>query len=297
VEPRWLDGWLRTEYDTAVLRANLARQWKDFEKNKDLFPNLKWMPTTSVYIGEDHRPFWDPVSVIRPIDDPFWNEHRPGDRWNCKCSLQATQEPVTAVPDSGENEKPAPGLKGNPAKEGKIFGDSHPYQKQATRRAKTAVKKFIARQPDNRITEKTFKSGGVLQVQGEQNPNERKKNLEAYTFLAKEHGKQYRLLGIRRDGRTNPDALNLQTKQYSDAKTAKSTNLNNVITNGAKKAARQGAEEVYYILKEKPSESELKKALHSAFGDNRNHKIETVIIRYKNEIQWFDVEAIRKGKQ
>jgi hypothetical protein len=33
------------------------------------------------------------------------------------------------------------------------------------------VKKFIDEQPDNRITGKTFKGGGILQVQGEQNPN------------------------------------------------------------------------------------------------------------------------------
>jgi hypothetical protein len=33
VESRWLDGWLRTEYDTAVLRANLARQWKSLLPN------------------------------------------------------------------------------------------------------------------------------------------------------------------------------------------------------------------------------------------------------------------------
>jgi hypothetical protein len=46
------------------------------------------------------------------------------------------------------------------------------------------VKKFIAKQPDNRITEKTFKSGGILQVQGELNLTSGEKNLEAYTFLA-----------------------------------------------------------------------------------------------------------------
>jgi hypothetical protein len=294
VEPRWLDGWLRTEYDTAVLRANLARQWKDFEKNKDLFPNLKWMPTTSVYIGEDHRPFWDPVSVIRPIDDPFWNEHRPGDRWNCKCSLQATGEPVTDIPDSGEGEKPAPGLKGNPAKDGKLFDDSHPYRKQATKKAKTAVKKFIDKQPDNRITEKTFKSGGVLQTQGKQYKHEQKNNREAYGFLAKEYGKKYRLLGIDKQRKSNPDALNLETGAYSDVKTAVGNNIKNIIENGAKRVSRQGASEVYFVLKKKVSDTEIHNALRAAFQDNRNHNVKTVIIRMNNEVQWYDVRKIRE---
>lgn len=36
-----------------------------------------------------------------PVDDPFWNLHHLGDRWNCKCSLEQTDEPVT-MPDDLE---------------------------------------------------------------------------------------------------------------------------------------------------------------------------------------------------
>ena len=67
--------WLRTEYDTAVIRAHQAADWRQFEREKDVLPNLKWMPSTSVTPGADHQIFW---GTIRPIDDPFWNEHRPG---------------------------------------------------------------------------------------------------------------------------------------------------------------------------------------------------------------------------
>ena len=81
--------WLRTEYDTAVIRAHQAADWRQFEREKDVLPNLKWMPSTSVTPGADHQIFW---GTIRPIDDPFWNEHRPGDRWNCKCTLSSTDE-------------------------------------------------------------------------------------------------------------------------------------------------------------------------------------------------------------
>lgn len=68
--------WLRTEYDTAVIRAHQAADWRQFEREKDILPNLKWMPSTSVHPGADHRVFW---GTIRPVDDPFWNVHRPGD--------------------------------------------------------------------------------------------------------------------------------------------------------------------------------------------------------------------------
>lgn len=75
-------AWLKTEYDTAVLRAHQAADWQQFQRESDVLPNLKWMPSTSLHPGEDHRHYW---GVIRPINDKFWNEHRPGDRWNCKC--------------------------------------------------------------------------------------------------------------------------------------------------------------------------------------------------------------------
>ena len=34
-------AWLRTEYDTAVIRAHAAADWQEFERNKDIFPNLR----------------------------------------------------------------------------------------------------------------------------------------------------------------------------------------------------------------------------------------------------------------
>lgn len=117
-------AWLKTEYDTAVLRAHQAADWQQFRREKDVLPNLKWMPSTSLHPCREHRRYW---GTIRPIDDKFWNEHRPGDRWNCKCSLSSTDESVTPVPDNNEVSQPQPGLSGNPGITGKTFSDDHPY--------------------------------------------------------------------------------------------------------------------------------------------------------------------------
>lgn len=67
-------AWLRTEYDTAVIRAHQAADWQQFLREADVLPNLKWMPSTSPNPGADHQLFWN---TVRPINDPFWNEHRP----------------------------------------------------------------------------------------------------------------------------------------------------------------------------------------------------------------------------
>lgn len=117
-------AWLKTEYDTAVLRAHQAADWQQFRRERDVLPNLKWMPSTSLHPGEDHRKYW---GTIRPIDDEFWTEHRPGDRWNCKCSLTSTYEAVTPVPAEDVHSEPQAGLKGNPGTTGETFSDDHPY--------------------------------------------------------------------------------------------------------------------------------------------------------------------------
>lgn len=118
-------SWLETEYNTAVIRAHQAADWQEFVRNKDIFPNLRWMMTTSPDPEESHKHYWM-TGLTLPIDDPFWNKHYPGDRWNCKCSLEATDDPVVRPADIKE-EKPQRGLDTNPGKTGELFSNDHPY--------------------------------------------------------------------------------------------------------------------------------------------------------------------------
>lgn len=122
-------SWLQTEYDTAIIRAHQAADWQQFQAEKDILPNLKWMPSTSAHPGADHQVFWN---TVRPVDDSFWNDHRPGDRWNCKCSLSSTTDPVTPIPDGKVEGGTAPGSdshQGLKTKAGspQVFSQDHPY--------------------------------------------------------------------------------------------------------------------------------------------------------------------------
>lgn len=137
-----VEHWLKTEYDTAVIRARQAADWQRFEQYADILPNLEWMPSTSANPGADHKVFW---GTILPINHSFWNVHRPGDRWNCKCSLSATDEPPTGAPRESTDPKnqPAPGLDNNPGVDGRLFSDTHPYVSNAYKGAKEAVKAFL----------------------------------------------------------------------------------------------------------------------------------------------------------
>ena len=120
-------AWLRTEYATAVQRSRLATKWQQFVDEADVFPNLEWVQSTALHPGEDHRIFW---YTIRPVNDPFWSHHRPGDRWNCQCDLRQTDLPPTDIPTipiGDAANSPAPGLDNNPGTDGVIFNDRHPY--------------------------------------------------------------------------------------------------------------------------------------------------------------------------
>ena len=121
-------SWLKTEYNTAVLRAHNAADWRSFIENKDIMPNLRWMPTTSPDAEAVHRGYWEKKLTL-PVEHSFWNKHHPGDRWNCKCSLESTDDPVS--PDNVLDDLPIEpaqrGLENNPGKDGKMFNDTHPY--------------------------------------------------------------------------------------------------------------------------------------------------------------------------
>lgn len=114
--------WLRTEYDTAVKRASLAADWQQFEDEKDVLPNLRWVPSTAAVPDSFHQSMWN---TVLPVDHPFWSGHHPGDRWGCQCSLEATDDPATGVPEA--DYKTSPGLDNNPGIDAKLFNDSHPY--------------------------------------------------------------------------------------------------------------------------------------------------------------------------
>ena len=120
-------AWLRTEYDTAVIRAHNAADWKRFERDSDIYPNLRWMPTQSPDPESSHQRYWQQKLTL-PVGHVFWNEHHPGDHWHCKCSLEQTDDPATPeligqLPD----ERPQRGLENNMGKDGHTFSQNHPY--------------------------------------------------------------------------------------------------------------------------------------------------------------------------
>ncbi len=127
IASHYCGAWLQTEYNTATLRAKFAAEWKQYEADADIMPNLRWMPTTSANPEEEHKGYWMNRLTL-PVGDKFWDKHHPGDHWNCKCSLEQTDEPanpdvLSHIPDV----KAQKGLAANPGKTGEMFDRNHPY--------------------------------------------------------------------------------------------------------------------------------------------------------------------------
>lgn len=293
-----VNRWLRTEYNTAVLRAHQAADWQQFLREKDVLPNLRWNKSTSVEPRASHRQFW---GRIWSIDDPFWQHHKPGDAWGCKCSLSNTDDPVTDNSDLDLGiDPPAPGLGGNPGVTAKIFSDDHPYVKNAYKGAKKAVKNLLEelQAEQEEVSERKFKSGGVLQLPKgfHQNAMEEKKNIRGYTELAKMHGERYKLLSVVDEhGHKNPDALNLRTGRLSDMKAPETDNGKNAIQAAIKAASRQKVGEVYIYLDRDYPLKDIYAGLRAALYGKRAAGIKEIIIRrHDGELKRYDADKLRQ---
>lgn len=150
--------WLKTEYDTEIIRAQFARDWQQAERNSDIAPNGQWLPSTSVNKRETHQSFYH---LIWPLDDSFWDTHHPGGLWGCKCGMRVTSE---APSDGGVRRsaaaaapKPQKGLASNPGKTAEIFDlKNHPYVTECVGGAK--AKKTVELECQKMISERSRNS-------------------------------------------------------------------------------------------------------------------------------------------
>lgn len=261
-------AWLRTEYDTAVIRAHQAADWLQFQREKDILPNLRWVPSTSPNPGKDHRTFWN---TILPVDDPFWTQHRPGDRWNCKCSLSATDEPTTTAPRPSKKDRPQPGLDNNPANDRKLFADSHPYIAHPYHGAQKAVNKLMEEQ--DRYRELAVKNGR-LRIHEGHGKREKKENVRIGTYLAEKHGYEIDLLD-NPDNKKSADSFNRTLGVEQEYKVNTSPTISS-IDNLLRKAKDQ-ADDIVLWIESDISLGDLRNAIYSRVRRTDNIQSLTIV--------------------
>ncbi|MCT2563964.1 phage minor head protein [Chryseobacterium herbae] len=179
LDSEYNNRWLETEFNQTIATVNMANKFADFQKNTDLYPNLKFVTINDARVRPEHKAF---DGIIKPVNDAFWNTHMPPLDWGCRCDLEQTdEEPTEGLPaDDIVKEE----FKNNPLKTGKVF-TSEAYSVDFTNLEKdrTSIKslKLLAHNSDSSLQQfakqkiyelpvdkqfeivKEFKGGGSVQ--------------------------------------------------------------------------------------------------------------------------------------
>ena len=127
----WNNAWGKTEYNTCVAQATNAIKWNEIEKNKKLFPNLRYSAviddnTSDICLALD--------GMLAPVDDPVWDTVYPENHFNCRCVVMQEEEGGELTPDDDKESRVAETedkmndlFKMNVGKDGYVFKDDHPY--------------------------------------------------------------------------------------------------------------------------------------------------------------------------
>lgn len=73
---------LRTIYQTNLHTAYAAGQWDRIQQTKDALPYLQYMPSLAGRKRKDHKQYY---GIIKPIDDPIWQQILPPNGYGCLC--------------------------------------------------------------------------------------------------------------------------------------------------------------------------------------------------------------------
>lgn len=117
------DIWQKTEEKFASNSASAANHFYQFQKDSDIYPNLRYVTMQDPYVRESHA---KNDGLIKPVNE--WTIMPPLD-YGCRCYLEQTTEPPT---DGRTLSKYNTTIAGNPALSGKIYSENHSYNKRVS---------------------------------------------------------------------------------------------------------------------------------------------------------------------
>ncbi len=133
--------WLQAEFNLAQRQARSAIQWKDFERDAAVYPNLEYMGSRAAKQRDSHK-IW--YGLIKPINDPFWDTAFPPNGWNCKCWVKQTDAQASDKIVSPPEE--IKGISGNAGKTATIFSATHAYVSKLNKDEKKEVASEMKKQ-------------------------------------------------------------------------------------------------------------------------------------------------------
>ncbi|WP_108822015.1 DUF935 family protein [Dysgonomonas sp. Marseille-P4361] len=283
--------WLQTEYNTAVRAARTAANLKKYEKTAHLYPNLEYMPTRAANPRHVHLEY---VGVILPINHPAWAWLLPPSDWNCDCWVRPTDKEATEAPIMPSSINPI--FINNPALTAQFLNTKEtPYYKHTDVNLRDQVAeegKRLNKESEALKDVYIGKEGGILEIVKQQG-NERAKNLTTYSIMADNGGKYKLLRPGTATGVKNPDAINLATGLFSDAKHPVTENGKNAIQRSIRDANKQGVGEVIIRLEKEYPSKELYSGFRAALQEGRAKNINTIVlIRNGRKPLYFEVAKL-----
>lgn len=241
-------NWLRSEYETALRRAVTASNFQKYRETANVYPNLRWTPSRASEPDAEHEKLY---GLVLPIDDPFWVDNFPGNRWGCKCGLERTKTLAGKAPLI--KVKPPKGLDGNPAFTNDIISKSHPYykgfDKVELRRIKIDYENFLFNTPYKSKPDYSADNGEIF-IHTFADKNDLEENFEAAKKLLEELELQIKIrphvqlieTGIGKNNRSNPE-FEINGK-LADLKKIEGKN----VSSGFKSAKNQGNQIVVFQI-------------------------------------------------
>ncbi len=126
-------NYLQAEWQTAKQAGYHSANWDDYQRRKDIYPNLKYQTQKDDRVRDEHLSL---QGVIAPIDSDFWAVHYPPNGWRCRCYVVQTAEPPTLAKDipTLTEKQLKKEFRGNVGISGEVFketnenkGKPHPY--------------------------------------------------------------------------------------------------------------------------------------------------------------------------
>ncbi len=235
------ETWLETEKKFTANSASSARDFESYQKDIDVYPNLKNRTMGDKSVRESHALN---EGIIKPVNE--WLQIPPYDP-GCRCWLEQTNEP----PTTGRNLQNLDNKWANNAViSGKIFVENHSYFQQIPSNETQAVynnselmKNFIPYNRTINIGDKKVFINDFADL------SDMSQNIEAAKILAKELNKNIYIRPHINNvkGHKNPElgigtANNIgDLKTYSQMKNGKVVKLESFLSSSLKGAQKQGA--------------------------------------------------------
>ena len=115
---------LKTEYNTAIIGAQMAKKWQTIQAQKHLYPLLEF-----IAIEDEHTtPLCRSLNgVIKHVDDPFWLRYYPPNHYLCRSTVKQRKDGEITLDENIAYPNIPEIFKVNLGQRGLAFPEDHAY--------------------------------------------------------------------------------------------------------------------------------------------------------------------------